>query len=137
MARSGQEKLARAKAVRHAWYSFQRFWYQPAPPSYENLGFPRPRVRSGRGWLDYVATSKADTAMVDSSVLVLLVSLRGPAPAIKKGELSQPVTKVSEVGSALPVEHVTRLSDASVWRLVHSVPVNIELQIRRRRRWKS
>lgn len=33
------------------------------------------------------------------------------------------------MGSALPVEHVTRLYDASLWRLVRSVPVNIELQI--------
>ena len=26
-----EEKLARVKAVRHAWYSFHRFWYQPTP----------------------------------------------------------------------------------------------------------
>ena len=63
--------------------------------------------------------------MLGSIALFVVRKLLGPR-TFKK--LSQPATQVSEVGSALPVEHVNRLSDASVWRLVRSVPVNIELQ---------
>ena len=81
------------------------------------------------GWTA-VAHTRADTAMLDSIVFCFARKLVG-SRALKKNELSQPATQVSEVGSALPVEHVAHLSDASVWRLVRSVPVNIELQIRR------
>ena len=55
-------------------------------------------------------------------------ALVGPR-ACKKNELLQLATHVSEVGSALPMEHVARMSDASVRRLVRSGPVHIELQI--------
>ena len=78
----------------------------------------------------------ADTAMLDSIVLFFARKLFGSrACTNKKKNNSQPATQVSEVGSALPAEHVARLSDASVWRLIRSFPVNIELQIRRLKWW--
>ena len=64
--------------------------------------------------------------MLDSIFQFFDRKLLGPK-TFKK--ISQPLTQVSEVGSALPVERVNRLSDAPVWRHVRSVPVNIELQI--------
>ena len=66
--------------------------------------------------------------MLDSIFLFFARKLLGPRTFTK---LSHPVIQVSEAGSALPVEHVGRLSDASVWRLVRSVPVIIELPNRR------
>ena len=122
------EKLARVKAVRHASYSSQRFWYHP-PPIRIKILVLRCLVYEAAvaGWT-VVAPSKADTAMPGSIFLFVFASYWASA-LVRRLNSHSLRPQVSEVGSTLPVEHVACLSDASVWRLVRSVPVNIELQI--------
>ena len=63
------EKLARVKAVRHAWYSFQRFWYQPTPLCINILVFRCLVYEAAVAGWTVVAPSKADTAMLVSIVV--------------------------------------------------------------------
>ena len=76
-----------------------------------------------------VSPAKAHTDALDSIMLHFGRKLLAERACNKK-ELTPPLTQSSEAGSALPVEPACtarRLCNASVWRLLSHVSVDVEL----------